>query len=88
MTEKRMQMIRDGLARLEPLDIQIEDEGHLHVGHAGAKSGGHFKLYIVSEHFNGMSNINRHKLIYNTLSILLKTDIPALSIIAKAPNES
>jgi BolA protein len=36
-------MIKKGLAILKPLEIEIEDEGHLHVGHAGAKSGGHFK---------------------------------------------
>ena len=87
MTEERIQMIKEGLAKLEPLDIKIEDEGHLHVGHAGAKSGGHFKLYVVSECFKGMTHINRHKLIYKTLSDLMKTEIHALSIMAKAPSE-
>jgi BolA protein len=47
MTDDRIRMIKEGLALLNPLKIEIEDEGHLHVGHAGAKSGGHFKLYIV-----------------------------------------
>ena len=47
MTKERIRMIEEGLALLNPLKIEIEDEGHLHVGHAGAKSGGHFKLYIV-----------------------------------------
>ena len=51
MSKERIEMIKEGLITLEPLDIKIEDEGHLHVGHAGAKSGGHFKLYIVSECF-------------------------------------
>ena len=37
MTEERIRMIREGLALLNPLKIKIEDEGHLHVGHAGAK---------------------------------------------------
>ena len=83
MTEERIKMIKDGLAKLEPVDIQIEDEGHLHVGHAGSKSGGHFKLYIVSDCFRDMTHINRHKLIYETLSDLMKTDIHALSIKAK-----
>ena len=87
MTQKRITMIKEGLATLKPLEIEIEDEGHLHVGHAGAKSGGHFKLYIVSESFYSMSQINRHKLIYNTLSELMKTDIHALSINAKSPKE-
>jgi BolA protein len=87
MTQERITMIKEGLAILKPLEMEIEDEGHLHVGHAGAKSGGHFKLYIVSESFDSMSQINRHKLIYSTLSELMKTDIHALSISAKSPKE-
>tara|TARA_B100000035_G_C20962172_1_gene537088 strand:+ start:957 stop:1223 length:267 start_codon:yes stop_codon:yes gene_type:complete len=87
MTEERMQMIRDGLSSLEPLELNIEDEGHLHVGHAGSKSGGHFKLFIVSKHFKKMTQINRHKLVYKTLDSLLKTEIHALSINAKSPDE-
>ena len=74
MTEERIRMIEEGLAPLNPLKIEIEDEGHLHVGHAGAKSGGHFKLYIVSQSFNNMTQINRHKLIYETLSELWYSD--------------
>ena len=87
MTEKTIALIKEGLAILKPLEVEIEDEGHLHVGHAGAKSGGHFKLYIVCESFDSMSQINRHKLIYSTLSELMKTDIHALSISAKSPKE-
>ncbi len=80
-------MIKEGLAQLKPIKIEVEDEGHLHIGHAGSKSGGHFKLYIVSASFKSMSQINRHKLIYKTLSDLMKTDIHALSINAKSPEE-
>ena len=87
MSAMRIKLIKEGLEKLNPKNIEIEDEGHLHVGHAGAKSGGHFKLSIVSESFNGLSQINRHKLIYNTLSELMKTDIHALSINAKSPKE-
>jgi BolA protein len=87
MTQERITMIKEGLAILKPLEMEIEDEGHLHVGHAGAKSGGHFKLSIVSESFNGLSQINRHKLIYKTLDELMKTEIHALSISAKTPSE-
>ncbi len=87
MTEERIRMIKHHLSILEPLKINIEDEGHLHVGHAGAKSGGHFKLYIVSKSFDNMSIINRHKLIYKTLDKLMKTEIHALSITAKSPDE-
>ena len=87
MTQKRIEMIKEGLSSLNPITINVEDEGHLHVGHAGAKSGGHFKLFIVSESFINLSQINRHKLVYQTLSELMKTDIHALSIDAKSPDE-
>jgi BolA protein len=49
MSEKRIKLIRESLEKLSPSYVDIEDEGHLHIGHAGAKSGGHFKLNIVSE---------------------------------------
>ena len=35
MSEKRIKLIQDGLQSLNPLKIDIIDEGHLHVGHAG-----------------------------------------------------
>ena len=87
MSEKRIKLIQDGLQSLNPIKIDIVDEGHLHVGHAGAKSGGHFKLYIVSDHFKGQSMIDRHKLIYKSLDNLMNTEVPALSIKAISPEE-
>ena len=87
MTEERMQLIKNGLSDLEPVKMNIEDEGHLHIGHAGAKSGGHFKLFIVSKLFKNMSQIDRHKLVYKTLQDLMRTEIHALSITAKSPDE-
>ena len=87
MTEKRIKMIKDKLDSLNPIKIEIEDQGHLHVGHAGAKSGGHFKLTIVSECFKNKNLVERHRIIYNTLGSLMKTEIHALSIKADFPNE-
>mgnify|MGYP001224874146 FL=1 len=87
MTEERISKIRDSLKVLNPKVLDIIDEGHLHVGHAGAKSGGHFKLFIVSDHFINMTVIERHKLIYKTLDNLMQTEIHALSIEAKNPSE-
>ena len=87
MTKERMEVISENLQALKPIKIDIQDEGHLHVGHAGAKSGGHFKLYIVSDMFADIRIINRHKLIYQCLDKLMKTDIHALSIKALSPKE-
>ena len=87
MSEKRMKLIRESLEKLSPSCIEIEDEGHLHIGHAGAKSGGHFKLNIVSESFKDKSTIERHKIIYKCLNGLMNTEIHAISIKAKSKDE-
>jgi BolA protein len=88
MSEKRMKLIRESLEKLRPSSVDIEDEGHLHIGHAGAKSGGHFKLNIVSESFKDKSTIERHRIIYKCLSDLMNTEIHAISIKAKTKDEA
>ena len=88
MSEKRMKLIRESLEKLSPSCVEIEDEGHLHVGHAGAKSGGHFKLSIVSESFRYKTTIERHRIIYKCLGDLMNTEVHAISIKAKYKNEA
>ena len=88
MTVERIKLIKEALHKLNPIKISVEDEGHLHVGHAGAKSGGHFKLIIISKKFDNVSQIQRHKLIYSCLGELMKTEIHALSINAISSDES
>ena len=73
-------------ARFEDALIQIEDESHLHAGHAGAATGrGHFRLHIVSSDFAGMGPIARHRAVNAALGELMQTDIHALSIDARTP---
>ena len=88
MSEKRMKLIRESLVKLSPSYIDIEDEGHLHIGHAGAKSGGHFKLNIVSESFKDKTTIERHRIIYKCLGGLMNTEVHAISIKAKYKDEA
>lgn len=89
MNEKRVETIREKLLdALEPELLEIEDESHLHAGHAGARDGrGHFRLTIVSQAFAGTPRIGRHRLIYGALGTLMETDIHALTIQAYAPGE-
>jgi BolA protein len=69
--------------------LQIEDESHLHAGHAGAASGGgHFKLTIIAPEFEGMSKVARHRAIYAALNKHFPTEIHALTILAFTPSES
>ena len=88
MSEKRMKLIRESLEKLSPSSVDIEDEGHLHVGHAGAKSGGHFKLNITSESFRDKTTLERHRIIYKCLGDLMNTEIHAISIKAKHKGEA
>lgn len=85
----RMELIRQRLqSALPDARIELVDEGHLHVGHAGARDGrGHFRLHIVSEAFVGKNALARHRLIYAALAELMDTEIHALAIVARAPEE-
>ena len=69
--------------------LHIEDESHLHAGHAGAASGGgHFKLTIISPEFEGMNKVARHRAIYAALQRHFPEAIHALTILAFTPSES
>lgn len=69
--------------------LQIDDESHLHAGHAGAASGGgHFKLTIVAPEFKGLNLVARHRAVYAALNRHIPTEIHALTIHAMAPGEA
>ncbi|MEC9375642.1 MAG: BolA family protein [Pseudomonadota bacterium] len=75
------QLLRE---RLTIKNLVIEDQSHLHEGHAGAKEGkSHFHLSISAEEFLGMPIIQKHKFVYEALGNMMETDIHALSIDAK-----
>jgi BolA family transcriptional regulator, general stress-responsive regulator len=72
--------------RFAPTLLIIEDESHLHAGHAGAAGGhGHFRVTIMAEAFRGVSPVARHRLVYAAVGDLLQTDIHALAIEASPP---
>ncbi len=77
--------LRESLA---PTELAIEDESHLHAGHPGARDGrGHFRVSIVSERFEGVSRVKRHRLVYDALGEEMRRDIHALAIEAFTPGE-
>lgn len=89
MDERRIEAIRERLLdALEPELLEIEDESHLHAGHAGARDGrGHFRVTIIANAFEGQSRIHRHRIVYQAIGDLMQTDIHALTIQAIAPRE-
>jgi BolA protein len=81
--------IRERLAALRPVSVDLRDESAQHAGHAGARPGEstHWQLTIVSEAFRGKSAVARHRMIYEALGDLMKRDIHALRIEAFAPEQ-
>ena len=75
--------------QLQPSHLAIEDESHLHAGHAGAAGGGgHFRIKITAQAFMGLNSVARHRLVYGALKEFMPHEIHALAIHALAPNES
>ena len=70
-----------------PIRLEIRDDSAAHVGHAGGGGKGHFSIQIVSEVFTGKSQLQRHRLVHDALAALLETDIHALALSTKAPDE-
>lgn len=77
-----MARMRERLLAVFPdAQISLEDESHLHAGHAGARSGrGHFRLHLRAGAMQGLSPVARHRAVYAALGELMQTDIHALSI--------
>ena len=90
MTAARVQAIRAALqAAFAPDSLEIRDDSHRHAGHAGAQDGrGHFHVALVSDRFAGMAPLARHRQVYAALGELMRTDIHALSIEARSPDEA
>ena len=88
MSATTVTLLRERLAALQPLEIQIEDDSHRHAGHAGARDGGgHYNLRIVSAAFAGKGTVARHRLVYDAAGDLMRGPVHALAIRALAPGE-
>lgn len=81
-------LLRQRLAVLVPLHLDIADDSHRHAGHAGARDGGHFTVDIVSAAFSGKSTLARHRLVYDAAGDLMHGRIHALAIRARSPEEN
>jgi stress-induced morphogen len=76
---------------LKPTELVIEDESYKHAGHAGMGSSSavesHFNIRIIASCFDGLSLVQRHKMVYTLLAQEMNNGIHALSIYAKTPTE-
>lgn len=81
-------MTRALAEQLEPVEMQLVDDSAAHAGHAGARSGAHFNLRIVSARFAGLPRISRHRLVYDALRPWMAEGVHALAIDARTPDEA
>ncbi|GAA5836965.1 hypothetical protein JCM11251_004460 [Rhodosporidiobolus azoricus] len=86
--------IRDKLtAALSPSSLIISNDSHLHRHHApmravgGGNGESHFTVQVVSDKFEGLRMIQRHRLVNETLKGEFEAGLHALSIKAKSPKE-
>jgi stress-induced morphogen len=90
MNESRLarieSILRDAFA---PTHLLVKDQSHLHAGHAGAQDGrGHYDVTIVSAAFADKRPLARHRMIYDALGSMMETDIHALRIDARVPDDN
>jgi len=86
VAEKIEKKLSDAFA---PEQLDIEDQSHLHAGHAGAREGGqsHFKVDVVAAAFDGKSRVERQRMIYAVLADELAGPVHALALSARTPSE-
>jgi BolA protein len=84
--DRMMAKLEAGLA---PTRIEIEDESHLHAGHAGAREGGetHYRIKVASPRFSGKGRIERHRMVYALLAEEIALGVHALALQTKTPDE-
>jgi len=71
-------------AVLSPTTLEVIDESAQHAGHAGAGPlgfGTHFRVRIASTHFDGLSKVAQHRLVYDALRDFLDRGLHALAIV-------
>jgi BolA family transcriptional regulator, general stress-responsive regulator len=83
VTAERVQaVLREAL---HPVALEVQDDSHLHAGHAGAREGRHFTVRVTSAAFIGLTRVQRHRLVYHALRSLVAQGIHALAIEAHTP---
>lgn len=75
--------------QLSPIHLEVIDDSHKHVGHAGATPGGetHYSVIVECAAFAGVGKVKRHQMIYALLGEEFNTGLHALAIDARAPGE-
>jgi stress-induced morphogen len=82
---KRADRLLEILKSFDPVHCELINESDSHSGPPGRET--HFKLLIVSAHFENLSRVDRQRLIYQKLNSEMQTGLHALSLRALTPQE-
>jgi BolA family transcriptional regulator, general stress-responsive regulator len=89
MSVRVMAQLRSALEQaFAPTTLEIIDDSAAHAGHEGSRSGGHYRVRLISAAFRGHSPLERHRLVYAAVAPLLSGSVHALNIVARTPEES
>jgi BolA protein len=72
-------------AALSPEVLEVMNESHNHSVPKGSET--HFKVVIVSQAFEGVGRVERHRLVNAALADLLAKGVHALTITPRTPAE-
>ena len=73
---------------LTPTFVDVIDQSAAHAGHAGAASGGgHFRVLLVADEFEGMNQVARQRRVYEILAEEMTSRVHALSMTCLTPSE-
>ncbi len=87
MNQELMDEIQQRLQALEPTELEIIDDSHLHAGHAGSKGGAsHFTVIISSKQFAGLNRVAQQRLVYGLVTDLMPFPIHALALKTSIPS--
>lgn len=81
------QLANDLRQALDAEHVDVEDESARHRGHAGALEGGHFQATVVSQRFEGLGPVERHRAVYAALGDLRARRVHALALKTYTPDE-
>lgn len=81
----RAERIRTELQSFEPLHLQVDDESHQHGSAPGRES--HFAVVLVASCFADLSEVQRHRAVYQKLGAEFDSGLHALALHLYSPEE-
>lgn len=75
--------------KLAPSRLDVVDDSHKHAGHVGARPEGetHFFVEVVSAAFEGVSRVERQRMVYDILKEELAGPVHALELRTLSPSD-